>query len=67
MFFPHNRQRKELLTMFRPAGYTTNQGFIGFLPDGTKMYFPTSNEYYEYVDDLDESNAFDLAAAPMAG
>lgn len=53
--------------MFRPAGYTTNQGFIGFLPDGTKMYFPTSNEYYEYVDDLDESNAFDLAAAPMAG
>ena len=53
--------------MFRPTGYTTNQGFIGFLPDGSKMFFPTSNEYFEYVDDLDESNTFELTVAPMAG
>lgn len=53
--------------MFRPTGYTTNQGFIGFLPDGSKMFFPTSNEYYEYVDDQDDSSAFDLGATPMAG
>ena len=59
--------------MFRPTGYTTNQGFIGVLPDGSKMFFPTSNEYFEYVDDLDEStvlcnsSVFELAAAPMAG
>jgi len=53
--------------MFRPTGYTTIQGFIGFLPDGSKMYLPTSNEYYEYVDDLDDSSVFELAPAPMAG
>lgn len=54
--------------MFRPTGYTTNQGFIGFLPNGSKMFFPTSNEYFEYVDDLDESTVLsELIAAPMAG
>ena len=46
--------------MFRPGGYTTNQGFIGFMPDGSKMAFPTADEYYEYVEELRES------ASPMS-
>ena len=54
--------------MFRPTGYTTNQGFIGFLPDGSMMYFPTSNEYYEYVDEMNDFyGALSDMAAPMAG
>ena len=55
--------------LFRPAGYTTHQGFIGFLPDGSKMYFPTSDEYYEYVDEIDDRYGVlnDMDAAPMAG
>lgn len=40
--------------LFKPAGYTTHQGFIGFLPDGSKMYFPTSDEYYEYVNEMND-------------
>ena len=53
--------------LFRPAGYTTNQGYIGFLPDGSKMFFPTSDEYYEYVDELDECyGALSDMVAPMA-
>jgi hypothetical protein len=46
--------------MFRPGGYTTNQGFIGFMPDGSRMFFPTSDEYYDYIEELIES------AAPMS-
>ena len=46
--------------MFRPSGYTTNQGFIGFMPDGSRMFFPTSDEYYDYIEELTES------AAPMS-
>ena len=37
--------------MFRPRGYYTDSGYIGFLPNGQKMYFPTYDEYMEYVDD----------------
>ena len=40
--------------MFKPYGYTTGQGFIGLLPDGRKMFFPTAGEYYEYIDELME-------------
>ena len=38
--------------MFKPRGYTTAQGFIGFLADGGKMYFPTASEYYEYIEEI---------------
>lgn len=38
--------------MFRPCGYMTGQGFVGLLPDGKKMFFPTAGEYYEYFADL---------------
>lgn len=37
--------------MFRPKGYYTDGGYIGFLPDGRKMFFPTYDEYMDYVDD----------------
>lgn len=40
--------------LFRPAGYTTHLGYVGFLPDGSKMYFPTCDEYYEYMEEMDE-------------
>lgn len=41
--------------MFKPRGYTTGQGFMGFMPDGSRMFFPTADEYYDYVDELSES------------
>lgn len=43
--------------MFRPCGYTTGQGFVGLLPDGRKMFFPTASEYYDYIEDLMEQAA----------
>lgn len=38
--------------MFRPAGYDTGTGFVGFLPDGGRMFFPTHDEYTDYVREL---------------
>ena len=38
--------------MFTPRGYTTQNGYTGFLPDGTRMSFPTMDEYNEYVREL---------------
>ena len=38
--------------MFTPRGYFTQEGYIGFLPDGTKLYFPTYDEYIEYVEEV---------------
>ena len=35
-----------------PYGYLIGQGFIGFLPDGKKMLFPTQEEYYEFFSEL---------------
>lgn len=37
--------------MFKAKGYYTPQGFIGFLPDGSRMYFPTAEEYYEFIEE----------------
>lgn len=34
--------------MFTPRGYYTNNSYIGFMPDGSRMRFPTSQEYLEY-------------------
>ena len=39
--------------MFKPKGYDVNQGYIGFLPDGRRMRFPTSDEYYDYLMELE--------------
>lgn len=38
--------------MFRMRGYYTSEGYVGFLPDGGKMHFPTSDEYTDYVREL---------------
>ncbi len=35
--------------MFTPKGYTTHQGYTGFLPGGGRMVFPTQDEYLEYI------------------
>ena len=40
-----------------PYGYLVEQGFIGILPDGRKMLFPTQDEYIEYLSELNESAA----------
>jgi len=43
--------------MFRPHGYLTNQGYIGFLPDGRHMLFSTEKEYMEYLSEINEQAA----------
>lgn len=40
--------------MFTPRGFCTSNGFLGFLPNGSRMMFPT---YTEYVDFLEENIA----------
>lgn len=37
--------------MFAPKGYYTNNGYVGFLPDGSRMIFPTYAEYVEYIEE----------------
>ena len=37
--------------MFTPKGFFTSDGYVGFLPDGTKLHFPTYDEYVEYVEE----------------
>lgn len=49
--------------MFRPYGYTTGQGFFGLMPDGSKMFFPTADEYYEYIEELIEPATPNIGAA----
>lgn len=43
--------------MFRPHGYLTSQGYIGFLPDGSRMLFSTEEEYMEYLAETNEQAA----------
>ena len=38
---------------FRPTGFFTNDGYVGFLPDGRRLSFPTYAEYLEFVADED--------------
>ena len=38
---------------FQPKGFFTNDGYVGFLPDGRKLSFPTYAEYLEFVADMD--------------
>lgn len=30
---------------------------IGFMPDGSRMFFPTAGEYYDYIEELYEPAA----------
>ena len=43
--------------MFIPKGYYTSQGYTGFLPDGSRMAFPTQEEYLDYVEDTRDAAA----------
>ena len=38
--------------MFNPKGFYTASGYVGFLPDGSRMIFPTFGEYRDYVREL---------------
>ena len=38
--------------MFIPKGFYTGNAYVGFLPDGSRMTFPTSDEYADYVREL---------------
>ena len=38
--------------MYMPKGYYTGQVYVGFLPNGSRMSFPTQAEYREYIDDM---------------
>ena len=43
--------------MFNPKGYTTFQGYTGFLPDGRRICFPTQDEYFDYIREIREEAA----------
>ena len=43
--------------MFHPKGYYTSQGYTGFLPGGSRMAFPTQDEYLDYIEDSSEAAA----------
>ena len=38
--------------MYMPKGYYTGQVYVGFLPNGIRMSFPTQTEYQEYIEDM---------------
>ena len=38
--------------MYMPKGYYTGQAYVGFLPNGGRMSFPTQTEYREYIEDM---------------
>lgn len=35
--------------MIAPRGFYTGNGYVGFLPDGSRMAFPTYDEYVDYL------------------
>ena len=35
--------------MFNPKGYYAGSSYVGFLPDGHRMRFPTEQEYLDYI------------------
>ena len=35
--------------MFKPRGFYTGSGFVGFLPDGSRIIFATYDEYLDYI------------------
>ncbi len=41
-----------------PKGYLVRQGYVGFLPDGQKMLFPTQDEYNEYFSEIIEERRY---------
>lgn len=43
--------------MFTPKGYYTANGYTGLLPDGGRMFFPTAQEYLDYIEEMNEDAA----------
>ena len=43
--------------LFKFKGYYTSNGYVGFLPDGCRMCFPTQGEYEEYIREWDCAEA----------
>ena len=44
---------EQLQAAFRPKGFFTTVGYVGFLPDGRRLSFPTYDEYLEFISDDD--------------
>ena len=44
---------EQLQAAFRPKGFFTSDGYVGFLPDGRRLSFPTCEEYLEFIFDDD--------------
>ena len=45
------------IAMFTPKGFYTGNSYVGFLPDGSRMAFPTSDEYIDYIEECQEDAA----------
>ena len=43
--------------MFTPKGFYTGNAYVGFLPDGTRMDFPTFDEYADFIRDWSDDAA----------
>ena len=44
-----DQEKWEGKIMFKPKGFYTSDGFVGFLPDGSRIIFATYREYMEYI------------------
>ena len=40
--------------MFRPTGYFIPSGYVGFLPNGRKMFFASESDYDEYISEISD-------------
>ena len=38
--------------MFKPRGFYTSTGYVGILPDGSRIMFATCDEYLDYVNEM---------------
>ena len=38
--------------MFKPCGYYTGSGYVGFLPGNRKMFFASESDYYDYLEGM---------------
>ena len=47
------KSNEQLQAVFRPKGFFTSDGYVGFLPDGRRLSFPTYEEYLEFISDDD--------------
>ncbi len=38
--------------MFTPRGFYTSNGYVGVLPDGSRIMFATYDEYLDYISEM---------------